>query len=785
MSRAWLRIVCGAALLLSLAAPSAAQIAGWTSAAERTERIGENHYRLSGSVVLKRGNTELYADVLDFFTSENRAVATGNVLFTQGANRISADRAEFNTKTRLGTFYNASGMATFQPPRQPLQQGAFAAPQRTGQDHDVYFFGETVEKVGAQKYRITHGGFTTCVQPTPHWDLNAGSVMLNIDHYTVLRNAVLEVKGVPMLYLPFMYYPTKKEDRATGFLIPTYSNSTLRGQAIHNGFFWAIDRSQDATFLHDWYSRTGQGAGGEYRYNFGAGASGNLRAYLLDQQAATFAQPDGTERSLAALRSYEIRGDASQAFPLGLRARGRVSYFSSLTTAQTFNTNIFDATRNQRSFGGNVVGAWGTYALNATFDRTEYFFNSTSSSVTGNTPRVALTRSERPLLGDLYFTANGEYAKLLFENKSTAPDGTVVDYDAGLSRLDFTPQIRFPFKKWQWFTVNSAVSWRDTYYTRSFVIDPATGRAEIDPITHQSRVEDRGLNRRYYTLQAQIVGPVFNRIWDTPGSGYAEKFKHTIEPFFNIQRTSAIDDFNNIVKIDGTDTIVGGTSLTYGVNNRLYAKRRLEPGRPAQARDILDVSVTQSYFTNQLASQLDRQFVTSFAGTPPSHFSPVALDVRAVPTDRLNATLHAEWDSKFHQFRSVSTSGTYNWSNLLQTSAGWSKQGFIKGLPGFDNKALLAQGVNASTSAHTPDNRVGGLYSFNYDVNHRTLVQQQVQLFYNAQCCGVAFEYQTFSFAGLGGLVPVPSDRRFFLSFSLAGLGTFSPFNGALGGVPR
>ena len=66
---------------------------------------------------------------------------------------------------------------------------------------------------------------------------------------------VLRVKGVPLLYLPVIYYPMQDDDRATGFLLPTYGTSTLRGQAISNGFFWAIDRSQDATFFHDWFTR--------------------------------------------------------------------------------------------------------------------------------------------------------------------------------------------------------------------------------------------------------------------------------------------------------------------------------------------------------------------------------------------------------------------------------------------------------------------------------------------------------------------------------------------------
>src|SRR5206468_2220479 len=160
----------------------------------------------------------------------------------------------------------------------------------------------------------------------------ADTVVLNIDHYTVLRDTVLKVKGVPMFYLPVLYYPTKREGRATGFLIPTYGASSLRGQSIHNAFFWAIDRSQDATLMHDWFSKTGQGMGGEYRYNFGNGSDGNFRSYLLDQHEATYAQLNGTSSTLPATRSYEIRGGANQLIPGNIRARASIDYFSSIVT---------------------------------------------------------------------------------------------------------------------------------------------------------------------------------------------------------------------------------------------------------------------------------------------------------------------------------------------------------------------------------------------------------------------------------------------------------------------
>jgi LPS-assembly protein len=716
---------------------------------------------------------KLYADLVDYFTDENRAVAEGNVVFSQGANSLSADRAEFDTETRLGTFYNASGIANIRPRRQNIGGPGIAVPQMTGQENDVYFFGETVEKIGPKKYRITNGGFTTCVQPTPRWNLNASTVVLNIDSYTLLTQAILRVKGVPLLYLPFMYYPTNEDDRATGLLIPTYGISTIRGNNISNAFFWAINRSHDATVYHDWFSKTGQGVGSEYRYNIGAGDA-SLRAYLLDQQETTFEASDGSSQVQPAERSYEVRGNLNHQLPGNLRARGRVDYFSSLRTMQTFNTNVYDTSRTQRSFGGNVVGSWRTYSLNATYDRSEYFFNTTDSTVTGSAPRVSINRNERQLFrgSQLYFSVDGEAVSLTRQSHTST-----VANDSGVTRLDFSPRIRYPFKRWQWFTVNSSASWRDTFYTRQ--VDPDT----IDPETGRSKIIDESLNRRYYTLQAQAVGPVFNRVWDTPSNGYAERFKHSIEPFVNVRRTSTIDDFDKIILTDGVDSVVGdATSFTYGISNRIFARRRI--GQATRAQEIVNVELRQSYYSDERSAQFDRDYSTSYSAAPPSHFSPLALSVRATPSASLNGTLRAEVDSEKRKLRTLSVSGAYNWSQRLRTSVGWSRRFLIEGLSGFDNPNSLDHSLNLTTNARTVDNRFGGAYAFNYDVLRSAMLQQRVSAFYNAQCCGLAFEYQTYnlsSFSGFG----VPVDRRFFLSFTLAGLGNFSPFNGAMGGVPR
>ena len=742
------------------------------SAAEHSEQVGtggENHYRFTGDVEMTLGDAMLYADVVEVFIDKDLMVATGNVTLVQTTNRISAERGEFNYKTKLGTFWDALGFATIKPPAP--RPGAFAAPPVSSQDTDVYFTGGVVEKIGPRKYKITKGGFTTCVQPTPRWQLTSDTIVLNIEHYTFLRNAVFSVKGVPMLYTPIMYYPTKKDDRATGFLIPTFGQTTLRGESIHNAFFWAIDRSEDLTLMHDWFTKTGQGVGSEYRYNYGGASNGNLKAYFLDQHEATYdtgVEPGST--------SYEIHGNATQFLPGGIRARARVDYFSSIIQNQSFNMNYFNAYTNQRSYGANAVGAWSGYSMNATLDHTQYFSNATTSATTGSWPTISLSRNERLIPGTpVYFSATGQFASLLRNGEET--DHPEFDYNQNVTRLDFSPQIRFPYTKWQWFTVNSTLSWRDTYYTRSL---------ETDPVTGAKFTVDKPLDRQFWTVQSQIVGPVFNRVWDTPDNQYAEKFKHTVEPFVNITHTSAINDFARIILIDGTDYIVGGnTQLQYGVNNRFYAKRPGGPGQRSQPREILDVSVSQTHYSQSLASQYDIQYSTSSNTIAESNFSPILFNVRAMPTNEFNAQTTIEVDSRYLALRQISAGGGYSWGGRIQTNFNWSKRAFIAQLPGFNDPNTLTQAISGQTTVHTKDNHFGGIYSFNYDFLQRTMLNQRLSGFYNSQCCGIAFEYQAFNYGGITSVLPVPADHRFFLSFTLAGLGNFSPFNGAMSGIPR
>jgi folylpolyglutamate synthase/dihydrofolate synthase len=102
-------------LVWAVGAPALAQspIPGLNTSKQFTiERLGENHWKLTGEVELEKDDMRFFADEVEYFADSEIVLARGNVVYASRDNRIAADRMEFNTKTRTGVFYEASGTAS-------------------------------------------------------------------------------------------------------------------------------------------------------------------------------------------------------------------------------------------------------------------------------------------------------------------------------------------------------------------------------------------------------------------------------------------------------------------------------------------------------------------------------------------------------------------------------------------------------------------------------------------------------------------------------------------------
>ena len=729
--------------------PTSDTLAGFASSQWHLERLSEHHWRLTGQVEMERDQLSLFADQVDLFTDTNQLVAEGNVVFTNPEGRISATRVELDTNSNAGNFYDASGILSLGSEADLAEFG--------GQDPDVYFYADHLEKLDDRRYRLTRGAFTTCVQPTPRWELTSGSILINLDEYAVLKNTILRVKGVPLMYMPFAYYPLQQDGRATGFLLPKYGTSTLRGQALSNAFFLALGRSQDATLFHDWFTRTGQGVGAEYRYLAGGGSQGSFRSYLFNQHSAEFTASDGSVSELPESRSFELTGSLTQALGGGFRGRARFDYFSDITTQQLYHSNLYEASRRLRTLGGSLSGNWGPYSLSTVYQRNETFEGDNGSIVYGSTPRISGSIAQRPLFGlPIYGGVTGEYSYLLYQDRR---GGGLPN--SSMNRMDFFPSIRVPFSKLSYLTVNSSAAYRLTHYSQSL----------------DARQQQRALplTRSYLTLRSDVIGPVVTRVWDTPTSGFAERLKHVIEPTFAFDWTSQINNFKQIaVLTDASDFVVGGmVRLTYGLTNRLLARTHGTEDTPGQAREILAATIQQTYYTNSEAKIYDVNYASSMRAQQ-SNFSTVALTVRASPTRSTDTTIRVEHDPTGGGLNVFSLTSSAYWGNQ-SVSGSWSHYNQGEGVP-------ASSYVTANTGIRLHQGRLGGNYALSWDAGRGDIVSQSITVFYNAQCCGIGFEYQSFNYPQLSTRFPIPADRRINFSFMLAGLGTFSNFFGAFGG---
>jgi LPS-assembly protein len=757
--------------LLALPAAAAAQdvpssCKGYERLAGQQLQVAPGHFRFLVAVEITCDTFKFFADHVDIYTDEDRLVATGNVLFTTPETRISASKAEFDLKNKTGVFHDATGSSKVKP-----QFGAPATMSMFGtQEADMHFWGEKLEKLGEKKYRLTNGSFTTCLQPTPRWEFTSGSVTINVDRYAVARNTTFRVKGVPMLYLPIIYYPLEEDDRATGFLLPSYGMSNFRGQTIRNAFFWAINRSSDLTLMHDFFSTTGNGYGAEFRYQLGPGSGARVTGSLLDEKAHVYRQPNGIELPRDASRTVQVRGSLTQQLPGTFRAGATADYTSNVTTRQLYESNVADFTNRQSIINGNVSGTLAGLQLGGVFGRSEIFYPDGSSTVSGAVPRLTVSRPEQRLAGlPIYWGVAGEGVGILSEGRTAT---TVVERNR--FRADILPTVRAPLSRLAWLQATTALAWRGTWWSESL---DASGVQVPEPIS-----------RNYFEMQANFVGPVFNRIFSTPGMGYAQRWKHVIEPALSLARTTGIDKatvYDRIVTgYDATDSIVGSvTRVGYGLTNRLYTKRG--EATTGIARELAALSITQSYYTDPLAAARDQQYRNTFTGESlSSKFSPIVFALRVSPVDGSVAEFAADYDTQFDAIRQLRATTTFRVRQNLDVSGGWSQQRLILGLPGFSDPLSNAHSLNASSSLRTANNKYGGTYQFSYDILRSGFLNQRLITYYNAQCCGVGIEYQTVNlptFAGVQGRV---LDRRFNLSFTLAGIGSFSDFFGAFGADP-
>ncbi|HEV7691151.1 MAG TPA: LPS assembly protein LptD [Hyphomonadaceae bacterium] len=95
--------------------------------------------------------------------------------------------------------------------------------------------------------------FTACPicadgKTDPTWQIRAREAVLDQDDQMIsYSDAVLEIKGIPIFYIPWFAHPDPSSKRRSGFLIPDIGTGSKLGLNYEQPYYWAISPSQDLT----------------------------------------------------------------------------------------------------------------------------------------------------------------------------------------------------------------------------------------------------------------------------------------------------------------------------------------------------------------------------------------------------------------------------------------------------------------------------------------------------------------------------------------------------------
>ena len=204
-----------------------------------------NIFTLEGNAVAQMDWRRLEADRMSYHQEEGRIDAEGNLLFTSPDLLVDGNRGTFFPDTDSGD----------------VEQAVYALP-----DMHVRGSASSVELDGRDWQTLKDVSYTTCPVESTDWEIFARQVDLDHEDGTgTARHAKVELKGVPVLYTPYLSFPLD-DRRKSGLLVPRVGTTEETGVDISVPYYWNIAPNRDATIVPRYMSKRGVMMGGEFRY---------------------------------------------------------------------------------------------------------------------------------------------------------------------------------------------------------------------------------------------------------------------------------------------------------------------------------------------------------------------------------------------------------------------------------------------------------------------------------------------------------------------------------------
>ncbi|HEV2116647.1 MAG TPA: LPS assembly protein LptD [Terriglobales bacterium] len=527
---------------------------------ERTGGI----YKANGNVLLTHGNYLLYGDHITYDPKTGDTTETGHVILDGGPHdeHLEATHGTYNVRTQVGTFYNVSGTLGMRFHGQLVTLTT---------SNPFAFTGKVVDKLGPDRYVVHHGTITSCEVPHPIWTFNMPRAVVEVGGDAKIYHTTFRVKGVPAFFLPYATHPAERLGRHSGFLMPNFGTSNIKGILLGDSFFWAINRSMDATVGTEMYSTRGWAERGDFRATpndhsfFVANYSGVTdRGFQLRKgQIGACSQQIGTTCKQG---GEDITAKGADDVSPNLRVVLNLEYLSSYVYRLAFNTTYVQAINSEVNSYAFASKSTNGYFLNGYLGRYQDYQNFITNNVITirHTPSFEFASVDRPLgKSPLYWSVDSGVDGLSRkEPTATTAAGATNFFRTApeVGRFNLRPDVSLPVQFHDWDLVPE-IALQDTGYTQSLI--PVPGTVGV--------ANGLAINRKALEAAFEVRPPSLSRVFEKTLFGY--KLKHVIEPDVTYRYVTGVDNFSNILRFDEVDILTDTNEVEYGITNRIYAKQ--------------------------------------------------------------------------------------------------------------------------------------------------------------------------------------------------------------------
>ena len=228
------------------------------------ETLLDRRMKAKGNAILKKGNTTIKAEVIEYDEVSEKIITTGNTNIDLESMSLRGSKLSLKLSDETGQMDDASFIFknADKPEKSVIKRGVVV----TKRSYDFRGDAKAIFFEGENKKRLQSSRITTCEADSDDWYIKSSNMEVNTKTDRVnASNAILEFKGLPVLYTPSIDFSLNK-NRKSGFLGSTFGTTSQGGFDFRVPYYFNISPNMDATLTARYLGKRGPLADGEFRY---------------------------------------------------------------------------------------------------------------------------------------------------------------------------------------------------------------------------------------------------------------------------------------------------------------------------------------------------------------------------------------------------------------------------------------------------------------------------------------------------------------------------------------